>query len=74
MTSKQTENDEVKNKYLSFVKNIREKGHDLTEQPILVRWVWPECPDVEFQLLIKGLDAQEEAQLELDLSDSETIH
>ena len=74
MTSKQTENDEVKNKYLSLVKDIREQGHDLVEQPILFRWVWPECPDVEFQLLIKGLDAQGEEQLEFDFSESETVH
>ncbi len=55
--------DLIKQKYLGLVKAIQDDGHDLLEQPILFRWSWEEIPDIEFQLLIKGLDKTDEVSI-----------
>lgn len=56
--------DMIKQKYIEFVKRVQETGHNLVEEPILFTWSWPEAPDIEFQLLIRGIDENEEADSE----------
>ena len=51
--------DLIKQKYLNLVEAIKNDKHDLVEQPILFRWSWDEAPDIEFQLLIRGISKEE---------------
>lgn len=54
--------DMIKQKYLSLVEAMKKDGHSLVDEPVLFRWSWPEAPDIEFQLLIRGVDENEESE------------
>jgi len=46
----------MKEKLLETVSYLRADEIDLEETPVIFKWVYPEEPHIEFQLLIKELD------------------
>jgi hypothetical protein len=48
--------DELHKKLMMTLHDLREEGIDLKEDPVLIRWVYPEEPWIEFELLIREMD------------------
>lgn len=46
----------MKEKLLETVKYLRQDDIDLEGTPVIFKWVYPEEPHIEFQLLIKETD------------------
>ena len=54
----------MKEKLLETLKGLQEEEIDLGETPALFKWSYPEEPYIEFQLLIRGLEAKAEFVVE----------
>lgn len=54
--------DLIKQKYLNLVTALKNDGHDLVEHPVILKWSWDEAPDIEFQLMVRGISPEEKEQ------------
>lgn len=58
---------------MGIVEGLEEKGIDIEATPALYRWRYPDCPNIEFHLLVKGLTEEEEDTSDVKMTNT-TVH
>ena len=49
----------MKKRLLKVLKQLRNDGHDLKEEPVLFTWRYEEAPEIKFKLLMQEVGEDE---------------
>jgi len=52
--------DSMKSELVELITQAKAAGHSFEETPTLFKWVYEEHPDIQVQMLIKGIPKEEE--------------
>ena len=52
--------DSMKTELVELITQAKAAGHSCEETPTLFKWVYEEHPDIQVQMLIKGIPKEEE--------------
>jgi hypothetical protein len=64
-------NEEMKKHFKNLVERLEAEGRDLSEEPVLYKWEYPDDPSAHFQLLVVRVSPEDEAMMQ---SNKETQH
>ena len=64
-------NNEMKIQFKRLVERLEAEGRDLSEEPVLYKWEYPDDPSAHFQLLVVRVSPEDEAIMQ---ASKETQH